>query len=104
VYAQSKPAGGIIVYLEGADGSVRETTSAPDGSYAFPDVPAGKYIATTRTAPARRNRFAEEEDVEPAWQTLATGQQLMLEIVYYPYDPIAPDMPYGAPPARRRVV
>jgi hypothetical protein len=103
VYLRNLPAAGIVVYLEGADGSVRQTTSAADGAYEFADVVPGKYIATTRTSPPRRGRF-NDEHMEPAWQTVAAGQRLVLEIVYYAYDPSDAKMPYGAPPVRRRVV
>lgn len=102
VRSGNQPIAGIPVYLEGADGSVRETTSGPDGSYVFADVPAGKYNPTTRTVPTRRNRFEDER--KPAWHSVEAGQSLALDLVYYPYDPISPDMPYGAPPARRRIV
>lgn len=80
VYQDNVPVAGIPVFLEGADGSVRETISGPDGTYNFADVPAGQYHATTRTAPTARRRYRGDEPPEkPPYQNslYAYGPRLM---------------------------
>jgi hypothetical protein len=73
----------------------RETQTDASGHFSFPDLAAGDYVIST----AIPNLRGTEDRA-----TLAEGGHASVTVMVYEGDPANMAAPYGAPPARRRVV
>lgn len=77
---------------------VAETQTDANGRYQFTNVANGQYtIIVEAGRPSRRGWPRRPVQVPPSMPNMG-------DMVIYPYHPNAEPMPYGAPPARRRVV
>jgi hypothetical protein len=105
---------GVRVYLTTQDGAALEAVTGPHGEYTFVDIAPGRltlkldnyvydqYSGSRR--PQEGSPMAPEDVV-----TLAAGQNERHDVTFTSPPPPARDTgpcckPYGAPPARRRVV
>ncbi|HEU4610710.1 MAG TPA: carboxypeptidase-like regulatory domain-containing protein [Kofleriaceae bacterium] len=90
---------GYTVYLRWPSGETRATTSNANGEYVFGGLPPGRYAVEYRTGDPRQPPASL-----PVELTTDTGARRDLEIFFVPYPDTACCKPYGAPPARRRIV
>jgi hypothetical protein len=97
------PAAGIAVTLAKLDGSspVQSTRSDASGTYRFENVPPGRYQIVVDWRPRKKSGPPSQIiDVESRAPAVADFQLQTPP----PFDPSQIPAPYGAPPARRRVV
>ncbi|HEY5922734.1 MAG TPA: carboxypeptidase-like regulatory domain-containing protein [Kofleriaceae bacterium] len=89
------PRAGYTISVQLPDGSVRETRSDARGEYSLANLPPGTYEVQYFNSP--RPRYGVRVTLDD--RTGATA-----ELVVYRIEHIQPATPYGAPPARRRIV
>lgn len=94
-----KMAGVVVEIYPVTGGDPKRVTTDSSGRYRVADLPAGDYQVIFR-GPQQNPRMAPY----PNNVKVAAGQTVTLDNAYQPYDPSNIPMPYGAPPARRRVV
>lgn len=90
---------GYTVYLQWPTGETRATTSDERGEYVFGGLPAGAYVVEYRTGDPRQPPATIPIDL-----SADRGERRDLEIYFVPVPDTACCKPYGAPPARRRIV
>lgn len=91
---------GVVVEVYAVNGGdPRRVTTDGSGRYRVADLPAGDYQVIFR-GPQQNPRMAPY----PNNVKIEAGKTLTLDNAYEPYDASNIPMPYGAPPARRRVV
>jgi hypothetical protein len=95
------PLVGDLVYLIGPDGEERHVATDDTGRYEFGSLVAGEYLLRVHVDAGRMS----DEDVKNAGDriTVKVGETVEHDVSTYRMDPRA-KMPYGAPPARSRVV
>jgi protocatechuate 3,4-dioxygenase beta subunit len=93
------PLSGYNVYLKWPSGETRATTSNANGEYVFGGLPPGAYTVEYRTGDPRQPPASISIEL-----SADTGVRHDLEINFVPYPDTACCKPYGAPPARRRIV
>ncbi|NVB79989.1 MAG: hypothetical protein HOV81_16455 [Kofleriaceae bacterium] len=97
----SSPLVGDLVYLVGPDGDERHVATDENGRYEFGSLVAGDYFLRVHVDAHRQ----QDENVKTAGDriTVKVGETVEHDVSTYRMDPRA-KMPYGAPPARSRVV
>jgi hypothetical protein len=95
-----QPLVGTMVELRGDDGSRAQTRTDASGTYVFPKLRPGNYVVTTMIAHNPRSGPAQRG------VTVQAGVVARADFQAQPYVPDRGPCckPYGAPPARRRVV
>lgn len=113
VYRDGQPLRNVRFTASGDEGDV-ETTTGPHGEYSFVDIAPGNWTLTLDadvTAPHRYSRRPQDSPMGPAPETivLSPNENRRYDLSILPAPTYEPDRgpcckPYGAPPARRRVV
>jgi hypothetical protein len=100
------PAAGVTVMLAGPDNLRREAATDDQGEYVFAGLLAGEYVLTfrgysnhPRMAPPIQRSVVRLGDANPTVRL-----DIAMTVRAYRHNPNNVPMPYGAPPARRRVV
>lgn len=96
---KSTPISGRSVYLRGSGQPPREGRTDGSGVVTFLKLPPGNYSYETHDGHPRHG-----PEVGSVVVTAGQTARATIDVYVQPYNPHATPMPYGAPPARRRMV